>query len=392
MHIGLDARTVFSARPRGTGRNLRDAYAVLAAQRPDWTFTLYHRSPPDAADLPHGNLRPRRLRMLGERWQTWLNLRLPLAAWLDRVNLLHLPANVGLPFSPVPTIVTIHDLVPLRDSSTPTAQRKAFRYGIRRALRTATRIITPSAVTREQLCRHFAFPPLRVDVIPWAADQRIAEQTVTPEDYLVVRKQYDIDRPWLLNFSGSTPRKNATGIIQALAKIPRARRAEFVVVLVGCEPQARRVELQALAEELGVADSLRLHGFAPHEDLAPLLRGAAGLVMPSLCEGFGLPILDAFACHTPVLTSNISSMPEVAGDAAMYCDPQDPGSIADGMLKLLEPGTANNLADAGSKRLTHFTWERTAELMAQAYATAIAEAGTRSTAGKLRPATTGETR
>lgn len=363
---------------------------MLAQQQRAWSFTLYHHSHQATEGFEQANLNPCPLWMPGERFAAWMNLRLPFAAWSDNVDLLHLPANVGLWSTPIPTVVTIHDFVPLQDETTPPGRREIFERGIRRALKTATRIITPSAATRDELCRRFGYPAQQVSVIPWAADQRIARQEVTSEDYLRIRNKYAIDRPWLLNFSGSSPRKNAVGIIRALAEIDPLQRAAFVVVLVGCEPASRRETLEAMARELGVLDSLRLHGFAPHEDLAPLLRGAAGLLLPSFCEGFGLPILDAFACETAVLTSNLSSLPEVAGEAAVYCDPHEPASIAEGMLNLLDPATADELVAAGTLRLTSFSWEKTAELMAGAFTTAVSAARTRNSVVTLRPTATGE--
>jgi glycosyltransferase involved in cell wall biosynthesis len=146
-----------------------------------------------------------------------------------------------------------------------------------------------------------------------------------------------------------------------------AVRAAVQLVIVGCEPASFRAELEERALRHSIRDRYRLLGFVPHEDLPWLLRGACGLVMPSLAEGFGLPILDAFACGTPVLTSNLSSMPEVAGQAAIYCDPRSPGSIAAGIVRLLDPRIARGLRQAGYERLREFSWQRTARLMCDVY-------------------------
>jgi glycosyltransferase involved in cell wall biosynthesis len=392
LRIGLDARTVFAPRPRGTGRNLRDAYQVLGPLCSHWSFSMYHRGRDVGQVALPANLRSRRLRMPGDRWEAWLQLRLPLAAWMDRLDLLHLPANVGLWRIPTPMIVTIHDLAPLHESHTSEMQRDSFEHGVKLALQHAVRIITPSQATREELCRRYDYPLERVSVIGWAADERVVQQHVGTADLERVRQCYKLDRPWLLNFSGSSPRKNADGIVRALAHVPREQREAFVVLLVGCEPVERRESLIALAGELGVDSDIRMHGFAPLEDLAPLLRGAAGLMLPSFCEGFGLPILDAMACGTPVLTSNLSSMPEVAGEAALYCNPHDPASIARGMVELLEPATRADLRAAGAKRSEQFSWQVTANLMAEAYATAVADARSGRFAKKLQPAMMGGSR
>ncbi len=382
IRVGVDARSIFMPRPRGTGRNLRDAYQLIPSLRPDWNFTLYHqRNLAGEAWRARPNVRTRRIDMPGDRFDLWFQLRLPAAAWRDGVDLLHLPANAAPRRSPVPLIVTVHDLVPLADAGDcSAAQRRAFRRGIQRAVRGATHIISPSNATRDELCATFGVDAARVTVIPWAPDRDITEVAGEAVDSQSkptsaelqrrierVRADYGLDGDWLINFSGSSSRKNARGLLDACAALPPAVRAAVQFVLVGCEPASFRAELEARARQLGIRGKCRLLGFVPHEDLPGLLGGARGLVMPSLCEGFGLPILDAFACGTPVLTSNLSSMPDIAGDAAVYCDPRSQTSIAEGIVRLLEPTCSQRLRKAGYQRLREFSWERTARLMCEVY-------------------------
>jgi glycosyltransferase involved in cell wall biosynthesis len=384
--IGLDARTIFSPRPRGTGRNLADAYRLIPALRPDWEFVLYHQRdarkcpllsrPPDASGVQvdlrsHPNVHTRRIDVPGDRLGLWFQARLPLAAWRDRVDLLHLPANAAPVWCPVPYVVTVHDLIPLSVvGQAPRRARQAFRRGLERALHGAAHVITPSNTTRDELHEEFGLPYERVTVIPWAPDRDVAAaigDDGTQARIRRVRTRYRLEKDWLLNFSGSSRRKNASGIVEAVARSSPELRGSLLVVLVGCEPPAARAKLKAMAERLGVRSCFRFLGFVPHEDLAALLGGARGLLMPSLAEGFGLPILDAFASGVPVLTSHLSSMPEVAGDAAVYCDPHDPGSIADGLAQLLDPAVANRLVARGTARVRAFTWEHTAAAMCAAY-------------------------
>ena len=386
MRIALDARTIFSPKPRGTGRNLADAYRLIPALRPDWEFILYHQrdarhcpllSPPSnalhaqAGLCSHPNVRTRRIDMPGDRLDLWFQLRLPLAASRDRVDLLHLPANAAPAWCPVPYVVTVHDLIPLRVAGQTTRwARQAFRRGLERALHGAAHVITPSNATRDELHEEFGLSHEHVTVIPWAPDQDVAARIGNDEMQAAIRRvraRYQLDKAWLLNFSGSSRRKNATGVVEAVARSAPKLRSGLLVVLVGCEPPTARAKLEALADRLGVRSCFRFQGFIPHEDLAALLSGARGLLMPSLAEGFGLPILDAFASGVPVLTSNLSSMPEVAGDAAVYCDPHDPGSIAAGIAQLLDRAVARRLVARGTARVHAFTWERTAAAMCAAY-------------------------
>ncbi len=384
LRVGLDARTLFAARPRGTGRNLCDAFALIPGLRPTWQFTLYRRPGVDgaAADTPAGspNVSVRTIDCPGDRWQWWLEARLPLAAWRDGIDVLHCPANAVPRWCPVPVVATIHDLIPLAPfaNESMTVQRR-FAQTVRHAVRHAAQIITPSQATKTELVDAFHADAERVTVVPWAADLRVmrdlADATGREKQVAAVRQRYQLKRPWLLNFSGETARKNAWRIIDALAALPEQARLRTCLVMVGCEPGSFRDELRTRAERLGIGSAVRLLGFVPHADLPGLLAGAEGLLMPSLAEGFGLPILDAFAADVPVLTSGCSSMPEVAGDAAAFCNPQSATSIAAGIVALQDPERAAALRARGRERLAAFTWEATAERMVAVYERAAAWRG-----------------
>ena len=381
---------MFMPRPRGTGRNLRDAYRLIPSMRPDWDFVLYYQREAGEiaatlADQP--NVRLRHIDIPGDRFDLWFQVRLPLAAWRDGIDLLHLPANAAPLWCPVPSVVTVHDLIPLTVEEEQNAvSRRSFERGVRRAVRSAGRIISPSEATRLGLCREFRVCPERVSVIPWAPDagitsaelhQGTAEPPATVEQ---VRERHELAREWLLNFSGASPRKNAVRLIDSFAAVAPELREGVQLVLLGCEPASYRAELAARCARHGLKDTCRLLGFVPHADLPALLGGARGLLMPSLCEGFGLPILDALACETPVLTSNLSSMPEVAGEAALYCDPRDASSIAAGIVAILDSDTAKRLRREGHSRVREYTWQRTARLMCETYERCLLETASREAA------------
>lgn len=401
MNIGLDARSIFSRQPRGTGRNLFDAYRLIPALRPEWRFTLYHQrdarecplvyptvEPSGGADQSETgwapNVRTRLVDIPGDRFEAWFHIRQPTAAWRDGIELMHFPANAAPAWCPVPFVATIHDLIPLKVAGElePDDRRRFYR-GVARAVRGAVHLIAPSRTTRDDLCAEFGIPADSITVIPWAPDRVFLnrdhaterpgsghrDQTHIRDD---LRRRYGLTRPWLLNFSGSTHRKNAAGLIEGLARLPKEVRDRHQLVLIGCDTPAFRAALGARAQSLGVASAWRILGFVPHEDLPDLLAGARAMLMPSLYEGFGLPILDAFACGVPVLTSRRSSMSEVAGDAAVYCDPTSPQSIADGIAQVLRDDVAERLVRKGHQRVRDYTWERTAEAMCAVYERCIA--------------------
>lgn len=397
--IGIDARAAFADHPRGAGRNLLDALRAVARLRPDLQIELYRRrtAPPEPARAllaAFRNLRDRPIEMPGDRFDAWFQLRLPWAARLDGVDLLHLPLNAAPAWRSVPYVVTIHDLIPLhvRDEAGP-RDRERFRRGVLRAVRSAAHILTVSEQTRAALRREFDVPFDRMSVVPWAPDALIAAPT-DPESARRgvdrVRERYGLERPWLLNFSGASPRKNAAGVLRGLAHTPEALRRQYTLVMVGCEPQEFRHSLGRLASALGVAGASRVLGFVPHDDLPALVRGAKGVLLPSLEEGFGLPILDAFACRVPVLTSDRGAMREVAGDAAVFCDPRDAHSIAAGLARLVEDGATLALRRRAAERVRSFTWERTARGLLAAYERATQTALAPAPAADAREAALGQ--
>jgi glycosyltransferase involved in cell wall biosynthesis len=185
-----------------------------------------------------------------------------------------------------------------------------------------------------------------------------------------LRARLDVgERPLVLSLSAKRPHKNLTRLLRALAELEPARRPALVVPGY---PTPHERELRRLAAALGIADLVRFPDWLPARDLEGLYRAAACMVFPSLYEGFGLPVLEALARGVPVACSDRSSLPEVAGDAALLFDPEDVGAIRAAMERLLgEPRLAERLRAAGRERAARFTWERTAELTVASYRRAL---------------------
>lgn len=367
MRIGLDARTVYWPTRRGIGKSLIDLYGHVASMRPDWQIHAYHRlnQPLNEVILPHANILDQFMDMRGDRFELWERLRLPYQAWKDQVDLLHCPANTCPSFFPVPTMVTIHDLIPLdMPQGRPLSAVKHFRHSIKRACKHASYIITPSLYTRNRLVSEFGAKPDRITVNPWAADSNM--HYVPEAQAIHTTARYAIDRPYVMHFGASASRKNTARVIEAWAMIGQYFSRNWQLVIVGLDEQTM-LKTQKQVENLGIAANVNLNGFIPEEDIAPLLSGAEILAFPSLSEGFGLPILDAFEAHTAVLTSDVTSLPEVAGDAAILVNPEDSVSISNGLAKLIkDPSYRNDLVYAGLDRLKQYTWKATTDRYLQA--------------------------
>ncbi len=368
MILAVDARAVYSPERRGTGKNLIDLYRHVAELRPAWRIVMFHQLPaPDEpfADLP--NVTHRRIDIRGDRLNLWQQLRLPAAARGTRADVLHCPANTAPRFPRAPLAVTIHDLIPMTVEGASDAATKWSR-NVGAAARKAGRVITPSEFSRQEIARTFGVSTDKITVSHWAPDAACRE--VTDAGRLnAVRETYGLpaDRPYLFGFGGADPRKNTATIIDAWALMPAAIRSETALLLVGCqEPTLTRWRRKVF--ELGLTESCVLHGFAAEQDIPAILSGATALCYASRSEGFGLPVLDAFVCGTAVLTSNVTSLPEVAGDAAVLVNPADPREIAAALHRLLtEPTLRDELTGKGRQRVARFTWDACATRAVEAF-------------------------
>lgn len=360
--LAVDARQIYRPDRRGTGKNLIDLYRHVAEQRPLWHILMFHQQKclfDPFGDLP--NVDARRIDIPGDRFDVWQQVRLPLAARWARADVLHCPANTAPRHPLVPMVVTIHDLIPLDPRwRKPTWRR--WDAQVASAAGKARRIIAPSRFTRGQIVHRFGIPVDNITVNPWAAD-RSCTKVADPVTLDRVRARYGLaaDQPYVFAFGSGDPRKNTARVIEAWGRVSAWVRDQYGLLIVGLAPAAVEA-FRRQARGLGVADVCRLHGFADEADLPALLSGAAVLCYVSVSEGFGLPILDAFACDTAVLTGNTTSLPEVAGDAAVQVDPEDTDAIAAALTELLTDDRQRaGWIERGRERLRQFTWPACAE-------------------------------
>jgi glycosyltransferase involved in cell wall biosynthesis len=370
MLLAVDARQVFRANRRGIGKALRLMLGHLATARPQWSFRLFHQN--DSPDEPFPeravNVLPQRIDIPGDRFGLWEHLRLPLAAWRSGADVLYCPANTGPRWPPRPMVVTVYDLIPLELDPTNRANI-AWGKSVARAARAARRVHTASDHTARQLHALLDIPASKIEMIPIAADPRFALIT-DPEKLEAMRAKYRVPsgRPFVLGFGAADPRKNTRRILEAWAKLPAAVRERFFLLLVGVQDSVLP-GFQKIATELLPTGGWHIHGFADEIDLPALLSAAELLCYPSLAEGFGLPVMEAFGCGTAVLTSNTTSLAEVAGDAAVLVNPADSEAIAKGLSAVLSDDRYRvDLAKRGAMRAKACTWPVVAENMANLFA------------------------
>ena len=280
--------------------------------------------------------------------------------------LIHSLASTAPLFSRARRITTLHDLnYKLVPDSHFGLRALGMRVLVPAAARRSHRIIVDAASTRDDLARHLGTPPGKVDVVPLGVTPR-APVEPTPDRELRERLQLG-SGPVLLSVSAKRPHKNLMRLLDAVAALPDEGRP--ALVLPGYKTP-HEADLRERATALGLHAAFP--GWLPVADLEGLYALASAFVFPSLSEGFGLPVLEAMARGVPVACSDRSSLPEIAGDAALLFDPEDPRAIAAAIQRLLgDPTEAGRLRAAGQRRAQTFTWERTAELTVESYRRAL---------------------
>jgi glycosyltransferase involved in cell wall biosynthesis len=264
-------------------------------------------------------------------------------------------------------VVVVHDLAHERLPETAPHVDARWRRTFGRWVTGAAAVIVPSESTRADLVAAHEVSPARVHVTPLGVDAAaFAPASTGAVD--AIRRRHGIDGPYALFLGGLEPRKNLENLVRAFATLRPGTRLVIAGGPVRWAPRAAERLDETIA---GLPPEARPRivrtGYVHDKEKVALLSGATLLVYPSLYEGFGFPVLEAFAAGVPVVTSNVSSLPEVAGDAAVTVDPHDPGAIAEGMAQLFDdPDLRAMLSAAGLTRASKFTWEATARATAGA--------------------------
>ena len=289
----------------------------------------------------------------------------------ERADLFHSPHYVLSPFTPCKSVVTIHDCIHLRFPQYLPNQRLGYAYAksfLWLATHRSNRILTVSEASKRDILEYFNVPPHKIDVIYNGIDERFGNPPAD-EDVVRVRERYQLDDPFILYAGNIKPHKNLGRLIEAF-HVLRASGSEFEsvkLVIIGDEI-AKYAALRHAVHRHKLHKHVRFFGFVPARTLAILYRLAAVFVFPSLYEGFGLPPLEAMASGTPVITSNVSSLPEVVGDAAVLIDPLQPEAIADALRRVLsDAGLRADLRLRGLERARHFSWEHSARRVREIY-------------------------
>jgi glycosyltransferase involved in cell wall biosynthesis len=287
----------------------------------------------------------------------------------SKIDVFHVPQNgIGL-YEKVECkkIATIHDLIPyIMPETVGRGYLLKFLREVPKVIDICDSLITVSEWSKQDILKFFPVEKDKIFVTPLAADDKY--KPIDKEkcrDFL--SKAYNINNPFILYIGGFSPRKNVKALITAFSKIYKQLNADYNLVIVGATKDQGQY-LSEFSNNLELASKIIFTGFAPEEHLPILYNGCEAFVYPSLYEGFGLPPLEAMNCGTPVITSNLTSIPEVVGDAGILIDPYDEEQLKDSMIRLLNDDKLKaEYSIKGLARAKNFSWEKTAEKTLEAY-------------------------
>lgn len=369
MRIGIDIRPtqVEKQRFRGVGSYARNLVTALADIDQDNEYILYgDRNLPVDFDIDATNFHVEtgsaNNLLFSRNPYVQRQLATPFDIRRKHLDVFHFLFSQDAPlFLPNPCIVTVHDLISLifKEDYKHNRLRPYFDALWIRAAKKATRVIAVSNTTKRDLIERAGFDESKIDVIY----EGVSSEFFSPPDSNRAEKLAKLSKlpgEYLFYLGGLDKRKNLKALFEALALLPQDMRKSFPLVIAG-EPDMWFDRTRGEIDVAGISDSVVFTGFLNMEELVVAYRRASAFILPSLYEGFGLPVLEAMASHTPVICANAGSLPEVAGDAAFYFDPGNIQEIAGLIEDLLgDEGRLNQYTDLGYQRAKSFSWEETA--------------------------------
>lgn len=366
MRIAIDGRKL---RDYGIGTYVRNLLRQLGRQDVTNEYVVFCRAA-DCDGIEELGPRFRAVIETAGPYSIAEQFALPMDLRRAGAELFHAPHYVLPPLTPCRSVVTIHDCIHLRfPQYLPSRIGYAYARGqMWTATHQAARVITVSEASKRDILRYFNIPESRIDVIYNAIDDRFWQEPHA-EEVMHVRERYRLNDPFVLYAGNIKPHKNLERLIESF-HLMRQHTPELsnVQLLIIGDEISKYATLRRAVHRHKLHKHVRFFGFVSDQTLAALYRLADVFVFPSLYEGFGLPPLEAMASGCPVITSNVSSLPEVVGDAALMIDPYDSAAIADAMTRVLTtPALREDLQRRGLVRARGFSWERSIQRVREIY-------------------------
>ena len=371
MKIGIDGRAAKWYRGTGIGTYTHQLIASLNNVDNNNDYLIFL---PDGSSLKNLNdnfsIEPVKANLQENFWD---EVSVPNILDNHSMELYHVPQNgVGLSENiNCLKAITLHDIIPLRMPETVSDRYlRIFNNELPNMLKQCEGIITVSEFSKQDIAKEFNFPEEKIFVTPLAAED-IYKPLSKSNCKKILKEKYGIEDNFVLYVGGFSPRKNIIGLIEAFSLIAPHKRKNTKLVITGKKGFSYSKYLKR-AEDLGIANDVIFTDFIPLEHLPIFYNGAEILVYPSFYEGFGLPPLEAMACGTPVITSNITSIPEVCNDAALLVNPYNIDDLSYSIERVLNDSLLRlSMGKKGLLRSMNFSWQKTAKLTVDSYKTMI---------------------
>jgi len=364
MRIGIDARSLEEERGTGVARYLRNLLREFARIAPDNRYVLYFKERVADDDLLNQAcfLKEQvKMSFLPRKKVLWEQAFLPKAIARSGVEVLFSPSYLTPLFSPAKSVVTIHDITyEVNPGWFHPKERLKMRTLARLAARRANRIIAVSQTTKNDLIQRYKVVPEKVSIVYEASDPKF--RPIEDKNLLkMVKEKYQLKDKFIFYLGSLFARRNIPRLLEAFQRVIDEF-GEVQLLIVGEDRAYPSQDIPRLVSQLALNEKVIWFEYVSEDDL-PLLYNAAELfVYPSSYEGFGLPVLEAMASGRPVVTSNLSCLPEITGKAALLVDPTNPEEMAEAMVKILkDEKLMERLSQEGLKRAESFSWRRTAE-------------------------------
>lgn len=371
MRIGIEAQRIFRQKKHGMDIVILEILKQLQQNDDGNQYYVYAQPDNDTAALQsasHLNI----ITKGPSSYPVWEQRMLPQMAKSTDVDLLHCTSNTAPVGCRLPLVITIHDIIYLEKwMLTQGTWYQRFgsvyrRWNVPKVAKNAQMIITVSDYERKKIIEGLGLPEKRVRTVYNACGTHFTPHA-TEEELKAFQQKMKLPEKFVLFLGNTDPKKNLPNVMRALGLLHDRKKLDFTLVM----PDFGKEHLQTLLQEQGNAhliNHIMLTGYIPNQELPNLYRLAEMFLYPSLRESFGIPILEAMACGTPLITSNTSAMPEVAGGGALFIDPTDPESIAQQIERLqIDKVLRAQTIAYGLERAKAFSWEKTAQQVVALY-------------------------
>ena len=378
MKIGIEVQRLFRKKKFGIETSSLELIRKLREVRPDHEYVIFAKKDDDIGCLPESeNFKVKTV--AGKFFVDFEQFFLPVAAGRERVDILHCTGNTAPYFSPAPVVQTLHDVIFM--DAIPSGDTFYQRFGNRYRRKVvplvtprSEAIITVSEYEKQRIVKRLALDPDRIHVIYNGINEDRFHPNYTGAQKKSATEKYGLPEHFILFLGNQSCRKNPDGAVEAYAKYAAETEKPMALVTPGLSQKFVAQKLKEIKYPSS-AQQFITPGYISDADLPIVFSLSKIFLFPSLSEGFGMPIVEAMACGAPVITSNISCMPEIAGTSAILTDPFDPSEIADALVKLsADEGLRTEKIQSGLRNASKFSWTQSAEKVLRLYEGVYAQA------------------